>query len=84
MRRFSLTELNQRSGEVMEASYGGPIAITRHGKTKFVIMTADQYKRLRKTDDPRRVYGAGETPPDLADLFAAELDRLSSGEGYDE
>ena len=48
------------------------------------MMTAEQYDRLRKAGDPRRAYAAGETPPDLADEFAAELDRLGSGEGYDD
>ena len=84
MRSFSLTDLSNRSGEVVEAAYSGPVDITRRGKRKFVLMTADQYDRLRKAGDPRRVYAAGETPPDLADVFAADLDRLSKGEGYDE
>lgn len=81
MRRFSLTELNNRSGEVVEAAYGGPVEITRHGKTKFVIMTAEQYAKLI-SDDPRRVYGAGETPSDLAAMFGEELDKLATGKDH--
>lgn len=30
-----------------------------------------------KTDDPRRVYGAGETPLAIAEIIIAEIDRLS-------
>lgn len=84
MRSFSLTDLSNRSGEVVEAAYLGPVDITRRGKRKFVLMTADQYDRLRKAHNPRRVYAAGETPEELADVFAADLDRLAKGEGYDE
>jgi antitoxin Phd len=82
VRRFSLTELNNRSGEVVEAAYAGPVEITRHGKPKFVIMTADQYARLT-AEDPRRVFAAGETPKELATVFDEELDRLAEGDGYD-
>jgi antitoxin Phd len=84
MRNFSLTELNNKSGEVVEAAYAGPVGITRRGKTKFVIMTAEQYEKLNKTSDPRRAYGPGETPGDLAHLFAADLEKTARGEGYDD
>lgn len=84
MRSFSLTDLSNKSGEVIEAAYAGPVDITRRGKRKFVIMTAEQYDRLRKADDPRKVYEAGETPPDIAALFETEVNRLSKGEGYDD
>lgn len=84
MRSFSLTDLSNKSGEVVEAAYTGPVDITRRGKRKFVLMTADQYDRLRKLEDPRKVYAAGETPPEIAALFEAEAGRLSRGEGYDD
>lgn len=84
MRSFSLTDLSNKSGEVVEAAYSGPVDITRRGKRKFVLMTAEQYDHLRRANDPRRVYAAGETPPDIAALFEAEADRLAKGEGYDD
>lgn len=84
MRSFSLTDLSNKSGEVVEAAYVAPVDITRRGKRKFVLMTAEQYDRLRRAGDPRRVYGAGETPDDLANAFAADLERLAAGEGYEE
>ncbi len=83
MRRFSLTDLSNKSGEVVEAAYSGPVEITRRGKRKFVIMTAEQYDKLRRAGDPRRAYAAGETPSQLADAFASKLERLARGEGYD-
>jgi antitoxin Phd len=43
---YTLTELNSRSGEVVEAAHAGPVDITSRGKRKFVIMTAAHYDRL--------------------------------------
>ncbi|TWG89377.1 prevent-host-death family protein [Mesorhizobium sp. J18] len=84
MRSFSLTDLSNKSGEVVEAAYTGPVEITRRGKRRFVLMSADQYDKLRNAGDPRRVYAAGETPRHLADAFASELEKLARGEGYDD
>jgi len=83
VRRYSLTDLNNRSGEVVEAAYSGPVEITRHGKPKFVILTADDYARLLRKD-PRQVFGQGETPEAIAGLFAERIDALAKGEGYDD
>jgi prevent-host-death family protein len=41
-----LTELGNKSGEVVEAAYNGPVDITSRGKRKFVLMTAELYDRL--------------------------------------
>lgn len=46
MPSFTLTELNNRSGEVVEAAHAGPVDITSRGKRKFVILTAAQFDRL--------------------------------------
>jgi prevent-host-death family protein len=83
MRAFTTNDLNKQVGEVTNAATKSPIVITRHRKPRFVMMSYDHYQRIKNEADPRRVYGAGETPDDLAELFAGEIDRLARGEGYD-
>jgi prevent-host-death family protein len=83
MRVFSTHDLNKQVGEVTDAAAKAPVVITRHRKRRFVMMSVEHYAKLRGLD-PRRVYGPGETPAELAELFAGELERLSRGEGYDE
>lgn len=46
MASFSLTDLGNRSGEVVEAAFRGPVDITKRGKRKFVLLTAEQFDRL--------------------------------------
>ena len=46
MRKYTLTELGNKSGEIVEAAHKGPVDITSRGKRKFVLMTADLYDRL--------------------------------------
>lgn len=54
-----------------------PITLTKHGRASLVVMSTDAYEALTaRAEDPRRVYGPGETPPELAAIIVPELDRL--------
>jgi antitoxin Phd len=71
MRKYTLTDLGNKSGEVVEAAYGGPVDITSRGKRKFVLMTADLYDRL-----------AGQTTQTahaIDTMTEAEVDELLAG-----
>jgi prevent-host-death family protein len=39
---ITLTDLSTRSGDVVEATFRGPVEITRRGKRKFVLLTAEE------------------------------------------
>jgi prevent-host-death family protein len=56
--RFSLTDLSNRSGEIVEAALRGPVEITRRGKRKFILLTAEDYDRLAEAADPSRAFHA--------------------------
>ena len=54
--------------------------ITQHRKARFVLMAMEDFERLKAANpDPRRAYRADETPPELAGLFVAGLDRIIDG-----
>jgi prevent-host-death family protein len=84
MRSFTTSDLNKQVGEITDAARRAPVVITHHRKPRFVLMSLDHYQRLRGSEDPRRAYGIGETPDDIAAQFADELDKLARGEGYDD
>lgn len=58
MAHFSLTDLSNRSGEVVEAAFRGPVEITRQGKRKFILVTAEDYDRLVSAANTRRAIHA--------------------------
>ena len=39
---------------------------------------------MRTGNNPRRAYRVADMPEEHKDLFAAEIDRLTRGEGYDD
>lgn len=76
MRRFSTVDLDKNLGDVKAVAAREPVIITEHRKDRFVIMAFEDFERLRRGGDTRRVYGPGGTPPTLAELFVDEIDRL--------
>ncbi|PST18255.1 type II toxin-antitoxin system Phd/YefM family antitoxin [Rhizobium sp. JAB6] len=71
MASFSLTDLGNRSGEVVEAAFRGPVDITKRGKRKFVLLTAEQFDRLTASTAQRAQR--------VEDLVGAERDEILAG-----
>jgi len=71
--QFSLTDLTNRSGEVVEAAFRGPVEITRRGKRKFILLTAQDYDRLLNAADTRRAFHADDAPAGVAAMMLAAL-----------
>jgi prevent-host-death family protein len=77
MKQFSTVELLRDLKTVTMAADRTPVTITQHRKPRYVLMTYDDYQQItRHNDDRRRVFGPGETPPELAAMILPELDKL--------
>ena len=76
MTRFTLTELGNKSGEVVEAAYSGPVEITSRGKRKFVLLTADQFDRL-SVNQTQRAFRAESLTSDERTEFLSGLDAVA-------
>ncbi|MGK6316122.1 type II toxin-antitoxin system Phd/YefM family antitoxin [Neorhizobium sp. DT-125] len=76
MASFTLTELGNKSGEVIEAAFKGPVDITKHGKRKFVLMTAEQFDSLRRGGSQRAQWIEDLNEEERSELLAG-LDALA-------
>lgn len=74
MRSFPSTHLKQTLGDVLDAASHAPVAITKHSKPRFVLMSMKEYEQ-RFPSDERKAYGVEEMPADhLAMLESAAAD----------
>lgn len=79
MDSFPASDLKQRTGDVLAAAARGPVTITKHGKSRFVVMTVEDYEaRHAPSPDPRRAYRMDELPGELARLLEADLLRQNA------
>jgi antitoxin Phd len=82
MKSYTLTELGNKSGEIVEAAFRGPVDITSRGKRKFVLLSADEYDRLKPRRAQRAVH-LDDLSPDEAAEYIAGLAGPSGGERSD-
>lgn len=78
MKRFSAQELQRNIGAVQDVALVEPVAITHHGRERLVLLSAEEYNRLKKRD--RRSYAVEDLPEELIEEFSvAEMDARFDG-----
>lgn len=74
MKTFSALELQRNVGQVQEQALKEPVGITHHGRPRIVMMSMDEYRRLKRRD--KRSFAVEELPEELvARIGAGEMDR---------
>jgi prevent-host-death family protein len=58
MRTFSSQDLQQQTGEIQRAAVSGPVVIMSHGKPRSIVMSVDEFCRLKQK-------AAEAVPPEL-------------------
>jgi len=46
MKSYSFTDVNKTPGEILDEAMQHPVALTKHGKERLVILSAERYHRL--------------------------------------
>ena len=46
MRKFPAADLSRNTGDLLDAARNAPVAITKHSKPRFVIMSVDRYQAM--------------------------------------
>jgi prevent-host-death family protein len=82
MKQFTFSDMNRASGEILEAALIEPVALTKRGKQKLVILTADTYERL-KGETYAKAYRLEDAPDAIHDELMAGIDAILDDAGRD-
>jgi antitoxin Phd len=77
MKTYTLTDLGNKSGEIVEAAYDGPVDITSRGRRKFVLMSAELYDRLMR-HNTQKVYSIYSVSEEEREYFLEGLDAVAN------
>jgi prevent-host-death family protein len=66
--KVSSAEFIKNYGELTDKALSEPLTITRNGRDRLVILSVDEYRRLKRRD--RRVLSLGEFTPDEMEAIA--------------
>ena len=69
--------LTKQFGRWRDLAQREPVSITHHGRETLVMISAEEYRRLKALDD-RRVYAAEELPDDLLAELAKPTPRYET------
>lgn len=65
MLRVSSTEFGKEVGRYQDAALSQPIVVTRNGRDRTVMISAEEYSRLKRRD--REVFATIDAPNDIVD-----------------
>lgn len=69
MKQFAAGDLTRNTGDLFEAAAVAPVAITKHRKPRFVVMSMERFEALT-TDRGRQIaMDVTEMPEDLGKLL---------------
>lgn len=73
MVRVSSTQFGKEVGRFQDLALGQPVVVTRNGRDRTVMISAEEYQRLKRRD--RQVFAAGELPEEMIEAVArSEMD----------
>jgi prevent-host-death family protein len=81
MLRFTSRDLQRRIGEIQDLALTQPVWITRNGRDRLVVLSAEEYRRLKRrdrvalrveelTDEELEAIGRAEVPAEFNHLDA--------------
>ncbi len=65
MIRVSSTEFGKEVGRYQDAALSQPVMVTRNGRDRTVMISAQEFQRLKLRD--RKVYATGDAPDEVID-----------------
>lgn len=65
MKQFTFSDLHRLSGEILEAAIAEPIALTKHGKKKVIMVPAEEFDRLTGRAARAKSYSLLDAPDDV-------------------
>lgn len=62
---FSTSDLSRKSGDIIAEAMRRPVTITQRNKPRLVILSIEEFERLKASADHRRAHRIETMPDDL-------------------
>jgi antitoxin Phd len=72
---YPASEMARNTSEILHKAAQEPVSITKHGKSRFVVMSQEHFERLSSGPNPRRVLTWAELPEDEKGALENAVDR---------
>lgn len=69
MREFAAGDLTRNTGDLFEAATVAPVAITKHRKPRYVVMSVERYEALTRSEHNQVSISVADMPEELGKLW---------------
>ncbi|MBX4335607.1 type II toxin-antitoxin system prevent-host-death family antitoxin [Bartonella raoultii] len=76
MKKYSFTDINRGTGDILDEAMSIPVALTKRGREKIIMLPIDLYKELIKSRSSTQVFSYMDAPKDILDDLDRGLDDL--------
>ena len=74
IQNFPAADLARKTGDVLDAASRAPVAITKHRKPRFVLMSVERYEVLTGGSD-QRAHDLHDMPAEMKAMMIEALER---------
>lgn len=75
MKRYSFSDLNRATGEILDEALKDPVTLTKRGKDRLVLIPIEMFQRLNG-HLRSRAYLLDDLPPGVASDLDAALEQI--------
>lgn len=75
MKTYSFSEMNRSSGDILDAALVEPVALTKRGKEKLIIVSTDMWEKM-KSRVGNKAYTLENAPEDSFNQLMGGLDEI--------
>ena len=80
MKEFAAADMNRSPADIFEAATVAPVAITKHRKPRFVVMSMERYETLTEGRTTQVAMSVADMPPEVGALLDLGLENHFNGE----
>ena len=75
---YSTSELSRKSGDIIAEAMRRPVTLTQRNKPRLVLLNIEDYERLTRLAEPRRLHTLESMPDELFDGFVRAVEAYAS------
>lgn len=82
MKKYSFTDVNRGAGDILDEAMSTPVALTKRGREKIVMLPVDLYNELIQSHSSVQSFVYADAPKNILDDLDRGLDDILNGDKH--
>ncbi|WP_455466802.1 type II toxin-antitoxin system prevent-host-death family antitoxin [Bartonella sp. B39] len=82
MKKYSFTDINRGAGDILDEAMSTPVALTKRGREKIIMLPIDLYHELIKAHSGAQSFIYADAPQNILDNLDRGLDDILNNDEH--